>query len=162
MNIDINKIKELVDLINSSNLTALEVQDGPLKIRLEKSDKPVEISLLNNNNNTSSFDGGIPAALSKKNEGLPDAEEAPEQLAEKGIEEVNCKVIKAPMVGAYHNLPTSDIGPGTKLKKGDRVCIIEAMKLMNEITMEEDGEIVSMEVREGEMVEYGQVLVKYK
>jgi len=160
VNIDICKIKELIELVNSSSLSALEIQDGSLKIRLEKASDTAALSLTNNSDNVLANPAPVPAAAavssnSKEKERAGKAEEA-------AMEETDYKVIRAPMVGAFHHLPSADIGPGTRMKKGDSVCIIEAMKLMNEITMEEDGEIISIEAREGEMVEYGQVLVKYR
>ena len=74
---------------------------------------------------------------------------------------VGAKEIKAPMVGTYHTHASKKIEPGTKLKTGEVVCIIEAMKLMNEISITEPGEIVTVEVADGDMIEYGQVLFTY-
>jgi acetyl-CoA carboxylase biotin carboxyl carrier protein len=135
----------------------LEISEGALKIRLEKGNgaqSSVQPAVSEQTYIPEVKTDSQTAKVEVKNE-------APVAKAEDKIEE-DCKLIKAPMVGAYHNFPGDNIRPGSKLKKGDRVCIIEAMKLMNEITMEEDGEILSMEMKEGEMVEYGQILIKYK
>ena len=72
--------------------------------------------------------------------------------------------IKSPMVGVFYAAPSPDAKPfvevGSKVKKGDVVCIVEAMKLMNEITAEFDGEVVDVCVHNGDVVEYGQTLFK--
>ena len=72
--------------------------------------------------------------------------------------------IKSPMVGVFYSAPSPDSTPfvaiGSKIKKGDTLCIIESMKLLNEITAETDGEIVDVCIRNGEIAEFGQVLFK--
>ena len=72
--------------------------------------------------------------------------------------------IKSPMVGVFYSAPSPESEPfvtrGTKVKKGDTLCIIEAMKLMNEVVAERDGEIVEVLPKSGELVEFGQVLFR--
>jgi len=72
--------------------------------------------------------------------------------------------VKSPMVGVFYSSPSPDaemfVSIGSKIKKGDVLCIIEAMKLMNEITAEQDGEVVDICVNNGDIVEFGQVLFK--
>lgn len=72
--------------------------------------------------------------------------------------------ICSPMVGVFYAAPTEDSDPfvrvGDRVKRGDTLCIIEAMKLMNEITAEEDGEIIDICAANGSVVEYGQILFK--
>ena len=81
-------------------------------------------------------------------------------------EEPEYKVVKAPMVGTFYSKSSPDAKPyvevGSKVKKGDILCIVEAMKLMNEIESEFDGEVVEVCVRDGEMVDYGKPLFKLK
>lgn len=76
------------------------------------------------------------------------------------------KYITSPMVGTFYSKPSPDAKPfvevGSKVKKGDKLCIIEAMKLMNEIEAEEDGEIVEILVKDEEMVDYGKKLFVIK
>ena len=78
----------------------------------------------------------------------------------------NKKIVKAPMVGTFYlkPSPTSEayVEIGKTVKKGDTLCIIEAMKLMNEIESEFDGEIIEIMVKDGETVEYGKPLFKIK
>ena len=80
------------------------------------------------------------------------------------IEETN--IVKSPMVGTFYSRPAPDkvafVHIGSKVKKGDVLCIIEAMKLMNEIESEYDGEIVEILVKENEIVDYGKPLFRLK
>lgn len=73
--------------------------------------------------------------------------------------------IKAPMVGTFYAAPSPDAQPfirvGSKIRKGDTLCILEAMKLMNEINAEAEGEIIEICVSDGDIVEYGQTIFKY-
>jgi acetyl-CoA carboxylase biotin carboxyl carrier protein len=69
--------------------------------------------------------------------------------------------VTAPMVGVFHALK-SPVAMGDAVRKGQAVCVIEAMKLMNEIVAEHDGEVVWIAAREGDMVEYGQLLMQIK
>ncbi|MDO4356300.1 MAG: acetyl-CoA carboxylase biotin carboxyl carrier protein, partial [Clostridia bacterium] len=72
--------------------------------------------------------------------------------------------VKSPMVGVFYAAPSPEKPPfvkvGDRVKKGDVLCIIEAMKLMNEITAEQDGEIADVCVANGDVVEFGQILFK--
>lgn len=91
---------------------------------------------------------------------LPASTEQPQ------IEEVagvpDGKAIKSPLVGIFHPLAGDKaVKIGDKLKKGDVICMVEAMKLMNEILMPEDGEIVWIAAEDGDMVEYDQLLFNY-
>lgn len=81
-------------------------------------------------------------------------------------EEANCKKLVSPMVGTFYSAPSPDkpsfVKVGDKVKKGQTICIIEAMKLMNEIESEHDGEIVKILVNNEDMVEFGQPLFLIK
>ena len=82
---------------------------------------------------------------------------APEPAAPAGDE------VKAPMVGVYYAAPAPGADPfvrvGSKVKKGETLCIIEAMKVMNEVAAECDGEVLSINAKDGELVEYGSCLM---
>lgn len=81
-------------------------------------------------------------------------------------EEENYKVVKSPMVGTFYSKPSPKAEPyvkvGDRVKKGEVVCIVEAMKLMNEIESEFEGEVVEICVKDDEMVEYGKPLIKIR
>ena len=86
------------------------------------------------------------------------------QAEEKKEEEY--KVVKSPMVGTFYSKSSPNVKPyvevGSKVKKGDILCIVEAMKLMNEIESEFDGEVAEVCAKDGEMVDYGKPLFKLK
>ncbi len=87
------------------------------------------------------------------------AEAAPQAEAGK---RAGSKELKSPMVGTFHFLKGKEDLIGKKFAKGEPVCTIEAMKLMNEIVMEEDGEIAWVALSEGDMVEYGQLILTFE
>jgi acetyl-CoA carboxylase biotin carboxyl carrier protein len=132
---DFKEIKELIKIIDESNLTTLKVEKEGFKIVLEK--KP-EQSVSREKTETLSS-------------GQAPAESRPAY-----------KTIDSPMVGTFYasSSPGGEpfVVPGAKVKKGSTLCIIEAMKLMNEIEAEEDMQILEVLVNDGEMVEYGQPL----
>ena len=136
----VEEIKELMALLENSSLSALEVQQDDVKVRLEKPAVTVAAPV------------AVPAPAP-----APVAAPAP---ADAG------KAINAPIVGVFYAAPSPDSEPyvsvGKRVKKGDVVCIIEAMKCMNEIQAEEDGEITAVLATNGELVEYGQPLFAIK
>lgn len=146
---NIDEIKELITLLEQSQLSVIELQkeDGS-KVRLEKpSQQCVTIP--------SATPVVAPVAAS------PAAAPVSAPVAEK-VE--NAKTINSPIVGVFYAAPAPGKDPftavGKSVKKGDTVCIVEAMKCMNEIQAEEDGTIVEVLVKDGELVEYGQPLFK--
>ena len=138
---NIDEIKELIALLESSSLAVLEVKEGDSKVHLEK---PGNITV----NNTGVAPVAAPAAAPAAPAAAPAAETG--------------KTVNAPIVGVFYAAPSPDAEPyvsvGKRVKKGDVVCIIEAMKCMNEIQAEEDGEITAVLANNGELVEYGQPL----
>jgi acetyl-CoA carboxylase biotin carboxyl carrier protein len=130
--------------LEGSSLSVLDVQNGENKVRLAKA-----------------FPAVAPAAPAPALAPAPAVAAEPVQVkAESG------KTINAPIVGVFYGAPSPDSEPyvsvGKKVKKGDTVCIIEAMKCMNEIQAEEDGEIVAVLANNGDLVEYGQPLFSIK
>ena len=150
---NLDEIKEFINLLEDSSLSVFEIQkeDGS-KIRLEKAQPAQQIV------NTIPVANGVasPAPVAPVVESAPAAPAAP--VAD------NSKTIDAPIVGVFYAASAPGKAPyvsvGKKVKKGDVVCIIEAMKCMNEIQAEEDGEIVEVLVKDGELVEDGQPLFK--
>ena len=90
----------------------------------------------------------------------------PEKVQENKECKENYKMVKSPMVGTFNSKSSPNAKPyvevGQHVKKGDILCIVEAMKLMNEIESEFDGEIVEICVNDGDMVDYGKVLFKIR
>lgn len=147
----LEEIKEFISVLEQSSLSVLEIQkeDGS-KIRLEKPQQNVT---------TIPVTAPVAAPVVAP---APVAQEAPAQA--EAVKADSGKAIKAPIVGVFYVAPSPGSDPyvsvGKKVKKGDTVCIIEAMKCMNEIQAEEDGEIVEVLAKDGELVEYGQPLFK--
>ncbi len=140
------KIKQLMDDMGDSKLTSISIDfpDGT-KITMSKGEKPkAEVA----------------------------SEEAPQNIEEsQKVEEVKPKevegnIIKSPMVGTFYSKPSPTSEPyvavGDIVKKGDTVCIVEAMKLMNEIESDFEGEIAEIYLKDGETVEYGTPLFRIR
>lgn len=142
---NLKSIKELVQLLERSNLTVLEVSEADTKIHLEKNP-------------------ALQQAQSVPMQQFPQPQAPAAKAPDGAVDFNNIVEIKSPMVGVFYAAPSPDAKPfvtvGSKVKKGDVLCIIEAMKLMNEITAEVDGEIVDVCVENGQVVEYAQILFK--
>ena len=143
------EIKKLVSLMEESKLNELEVElpDGT-KVGMKKNNAKLE-------NTTENVQ-----YLTIPNPNTQIVETKKEEPQEE------YKIVKSPMVGTFYSKSAPDAKPyvevGSKVKKGDILCIVEAMKLMNEIESEFDGEIVEVCVKDGEMVDYGKPLFKLK
>jgi acetyl-CoA carboxylase biotin carboxyl carrier protein len=143
---NIRNIKALAQIMRESGLTAIEVTEGDTKIRLEK------------DVHSSAFTG--PPAVVQAPAEEPDTS----GISERAVDFNLITEVKSPMVGVFYEAPAPGAPPfvklGDKVKKGDVLCIIEAMKLMNEIVAETDGEIIDVCVQNGQVVEYSQILFK--
>jgi acetyl-CoA carboxylase biotin carboxyl carrier protein len=142
---NIKQIRELAEIIKDSGLSVIEISEGDTTIRMEST----------------------PAGIIHVQPEQPPQAAPSAPAAQASAEVVNFNditEIKAPMVGVFYTAPSPDSEPfvkiGSRIKKGDTLCIIEAMKLMNEITAEEDGEIVDICISNGDIVEYGQTIFK--
>ena len=149
----IQDIKSLAEIMNQNGLTSLKINDGDLQIELEKQPAPSVTAPV--------MLPPMPAVPASVPTAEPSAAPAANANA---VDFNNLKEIKSPMVGMFYEAPSPGADPfvkvGSKVKKGDILCIIEAMKLLNEITSDVDGEIVDICVNNGEVVEYGQPLYK--
>lgn len=145
----ISDIKALAELVRKNNLSALDLSEGELHIRIENAPAPQSAP--------------APEAAAPQ-EAAPVPAPAPAPAADNGPDFGAARMIVSPMVGVFYASPSPDDPPfvkvGQKVHKGDVLCIIEAMKLMNEITAEEDGEIIDVCAANGNVVEYGQTLFK--
>jgi acetyl-CoA carboxylase biotin carboxyl carrier protein len=142
------EIKDLIDLVAERGLSALEVEQTGFRIRIEGAARQVANEL---------------AALSASPEAasLPPGTSAFAQPASPREEE-NLHVITSPIVGTFYRAPSPEADPfaevGQKISKGKILCIIESMKLMNEIESDVEGEIVEVFPQSGQPVEYGEKL----
>ena len=146
------KIKQLMEDVGNSKLSAIDIDfpDGT-KIRMKKEAEKIIIS-------------GEVENLKVENANLLQKENINTQTNQEQNAKIEGKIVKAPMVGTFYLKPAPTSAPyveiGKEVKKGDTLCIIEAMKLMNEIESEYDGEIVEILVKDGEAVEYGKPLFR--
>mgnify|MGYP005803217445 CR=1 FL=1 len=154
------KIKQLIEDVNRSKLTSFEIDfpDGT-KIRMESTPSTLQTPIIQQ------FAG---EKEEKKIEKIGVGEEKEEEKG-KGKETDDSKegnLVTSPIVGTFYLRPSPNATPyvevGKKVKKGDILCIIEAMKLMNEIESEYDGEIAEILLKDGDMVEYGKPLFRIK
>jgi acetyl-CoA carboxylase biotin carboxyl carrier protein len=154
---DLDQLKQILDLVREHDLSELEVEQEGLKIRIRTNVAgivaPVAVtppSAPAGSRRTASAPGD--AALSG-----PSASDA-----DSTAEEVELAVVRSPIVGTFYRSPEPEAAPfvevGSAVKKGQVLCIIEAMKLMNEIDSEYDGEIVNVYVETGQPVQYGERL----
>ena len=151
---NIKQIRELAQIAAENGLSAIEIAEGENRVRIERAvSAPAAIPTV------VSMPMAAPAAPAPAPAPAPAAE-----AEETNVDFNRTREIKSPMVGVFYAAPSPDAKPfvevGSKVKKGDIVCIVEAMKLMNEITAEFDGEVVDICVHNGDVVEYGQTLFK--
>lgn len=143
----IKELKEMIHLMQEHGLTELEVEKDGFKIRIKK-------GLLG----TIVQEGSQLATPASPLQSLPVGEEA------KPAEESGIVLVRSPMVGTFYTAPAPDAAPyvsvGKEVKEGDVLCIIEAMKLMNEIKSEVQGRIVEILVQNGQPIEFDQPLFK--
>ena len=150
---NLRQIRELVRLLESSGLSVLEIEENDLRVRLEKGQ-------------TASVVQPVPAALPQAVPAtLPvETAPAPAPVADGTVDFNRLKEVKSPLVGIFYAAPSPGgepfAGVGSKVKKGDVLCVVEAMKLMNEITADTDGEVIDVCVQNGQVVEFGQILFK--
>ena len=147
---NIKQIRELAQIAAENGLSAIEIAEGENRVRIERA---------------VAAPAAVPAVVSMTAPAAAPTAPAPAPAAEETNVDFNrTREIKSPMVGVFYAAPSPDAKPfvevGSKVKKGDIVCIVEAMKLMNEITAEFDGEVVDICVHNGDVVEYGQTLFK--
>jgi acetyl-CoA carboxylase biotin carboxyl carrier protein len=147
---DLRKLKTLIELVESSGISELEVTEGEEKVRIVKSGgaPPGQMMMVSAPATAALVPAPAPAVAA------PAA--APVPAATTGY------TVKSPMVGSFYRSasPTSGafVDIGSKVAEGDTVCIIEAMKLMNEIQTEKAGTVTQILVENGQPVEYGQPL----
>lgn len=141
----IKEIKDMINLMNENGLTELEVEKDGVRIRLKKGSG-----------------GTYEKAVEFVPHHQPAQAQAPQAQGAEKAEKKNVLEIKAPMVGTFYRSPSPEAAPyvnvGDSIAPGQVVCIIEAMKLMNEIKSEVKGKIIEIQADNSEPVEFAQVL----
>src|SRR5262245_51263965 len=147
---DLRKLKKLIDLVQESGIAELEITEGEEKVKIVKGGVVVASA------------APVPVAVLPAPAASPAAAGAPAAAPTEPAPGSEGHVVKAPMVGTFYRSASPDAKPfievGGAVKEGDTICIIEAMKLMNEIEADASGVVKAILVENGQPVEYGQPL----
>jgi acetyl-CoA carboxylase biotin carboxyl carrier protein len=144
---DLRKLKTLIELVETSGIAELEIQEGEERVRITRAGAPAAQTVMFQAPQPMAVAAPAPAPASAE----PAAPAAPEG-----------HVVKSPMVGTFYRSSSPGAKPfveiGDTIQQGDALCIIEAMKLMNEIEADASGTIKAILAENGQAVEYGQSL----
>src|SRR6516225_595235 len=150
---DMRKLKTLVDLVSESNISELEITEAEGKVRIVKGGYGVPTTMM------------MPAAAPMMMQAAPQHAAAPAAEAAPAVEAAPVQtghVVKSPMVGTFYRSASPGAKPfaevGSAIKEGDPICIVEAMKIMNEIECDMTGTVSKILVENGQAVEFGQPL----
>jgi acetyl-CoA carboxylase biotin carboxyl carrier protein len=145
---DLRKLKTLIDLVSESNISELEITEADGKVRIVKSDGAVAVPMMM----------AAPVAAPVAAAAAPVAAAA----APAAVPEETGHIVKSPMVGTFYRAAGPNAKPfgevGQQIKEGEPICIIEAMKIMNEIDTDFSGTITKVLCENGQPVEFGQPL----
>jgi acetyl-CoA carboxylase biotin carboxyl carrier protein len=148
---DLRKLKTLIDLVSESGISELEVTEGEGKVRIVKNAPPVYVQ-------SSPFAQPMTASVPAPGGFVPEQTPA----AAPAAPVVQGHVVTSPMVGTFYRSPSPGAEPfvqvGDSVKEGQTLCIIEAMKLLNEIESDKTGVVKEILIENGQAVEYGQPL----
>ncbi len=151
---DINEIKKLIKVFENAKVTELSIQEGDLKIKLSKNGAANPQSFVQSNIPVENPSQLHQAELNAKAESEASTKKA----------EDNLHTINSPIVGTFYRAPGPDADPyiqiGDSVTEGSVLCIVEAMKLMNEIECDVNGKVVQVLVENGTPVEFNQPLFK--
>lgn len=166
---DYKVLKELIEAVSNSKLTSFEVEENGVKIKMNKDVKVVTVEKeyvshdVINRTNAETITRAGEVNVERELKKTPEVSKPEAEIA---VEEEDLEVVVSPIVGTFYASPGPEekafVSKGDKVKKGDTLCIIEAMKLMNEINADIDGEIVEVLVGNEDMVEYGQPIIKIR
>ncbi len=149
----IEELQKLLQTIDSLSLIRVEIETDGLRLITDKSERPALTQ------------SGSAPTVERIQQSLGKREETVEPFVEETIE-VEGSTFTSPIIGTYYAAPGPDadnyVEVGAKVKKDQTICIVEAMKLMNEVTAEEDCEILECLIEDGQPVEYGQPLFRVK
>jgi len=142
---DIRKVKKLIELLEESDINEIEIKEGEESVRISRSSSVIAAAPV------------MPAAPAPVAAPVAAAPAAPAAPAIEGHS------VTSPMVGTFYGAPSPGAAPfvqvGQSIKEGDVICIIEAMKMMNQIEADKSGTVTAVLVDDGEAVEFDQVLV---
>ena len=149
---DLRKVKSLIDLVSESDISELEISEGPDKVKIVKSSNAIKETQIGKSEDNyfmdRQTDGDKKIVRQREDEQANDGS----------------STILSPMVGTFYRAPSPNAKPfvsvGDEIKEGQTLCVVEAMKLMNEIPSDKTGIIREVLVENGQPVEYGQILFR--
>ncbi len=157
--LDYNKIKELINEIDSSSIRVFELENDGFKLKLSKNDESKA-------NEINCKEESKQDEINLKNTTKRELKEVVVEDKINNSVDIDLKEVKSPLVGTFYSSSTPGGKPyveiGSKVKKGDVLCIVEAMKIMNEITSDFDGEIIEILRKDEDIVEFGMTIFKIK
>ena len=143
---DIRKVKKLIELLEESGIAEIEIKEGEESVRISR----------HGTAQAAPMQYAAPMAAPMAAPAPAVAEESPEDALPSG------HIVKSPMVGTYYSCPSPDAPPfakiGDSVSEGDTLCIVEAMKILNQIEADKSGTIKAILVENGQPIEYGQPL----
>ncbi len=167
----IGEIRELIRLLDETSINELAIETEDMKFRLKKSDPQVVMVPQQGtygpiaNPSIPVVDSGVSQSTLPQKENRGDSTTVSDSASITQADD-SLHIIVAPMVGTFYRAPSPDapvyVNPGSKVSEKSVVCIIEAMKLMNEIEAEVQGEVIEILAENGQLVEYGQPLFRIR
>jgi len=149
---DIRKVKKLIELLEESGIAEIEIREGEETVRISRYNQPPTYTM------AAPMMAPAPAIAAP----AAPAAGAPKGNGGSAVQEITGHVMRSPMVGTFYRSPSpgakSFVEVGTSVKAGDTLCIIEAMKLLNQIEADKSGTIKAILVENGQPVEYNQPL----
>jgi acetyl-CoA carboxylase biotin carboxyl carrier protein len=146
---DIRKVKKLIELLEQSDVAEIEIHEGEESVRISR-------------HGSGAMPMYMPQAMPMAIGAAPAAAPAAKASDEEDLDEMNGEVVRSPMVGTFYRAPSPGSKPfveeGQSVTAGDTLCIIEAMKILNQIECEQGGRITRILVENGQPVEYNQPL----
>nr|WP_298374244.1 acetyl-CoA carboxylase biotin carboxyl carrier protein [uncultured Halomonas sp.] len=151
---DIRKVKRLIELLEESDISEIEIQEGEESVRISRHNQG------GHNQPMPMPNWGAPTAMPQP--AFP-AETAKEPAESQVLEQPTGHAVTSPMVGTFYRASAPGAKPfaevGQRIKKGDPICIVEAMKMMNQIDADQDGVVEAILVEDGEPVEFDQPML---
>lgn len=146
---DIRKVKKLIELLEESAISEIEIKEGEESVRISRANSAPQY--------IAPPPAAAPAALAPAPAKIPESMEPASAPVEEGT------VIESPMVGTYYSAPSPEapafVKVGQNIRVGDVICIVEAMKILNQIESEVSGKVKAIRVEDGQPVEFGQPLI---
>jgi acetyl-CoA carboxylase biotin carboxyl carrier protein len=154
---DIRKVKKLIELLEESGVSEIEIKEGEESVRISRHPTGVVHTIA-----APAAHYAAPAAAAPAGDTAPTAGTPPAAVAARPPAHSPDSAVTAPMVGTFYASPAPGAKPfveiGSEVKPGDVLCIIEAMKMMNQIESDKAGRVVSVLAKNGDPVEFGQTL----